>query len=158
ELAALERALERAVTGQGQVVGIVGEPGVGKSRLAHEFAERCSGEEIDVQRAMALSHGRELPLLPVLELWRSMLAVGEEDEPSLARERIARRLLALDRSLKEDLPLLFDFLGVGDPERPAPAMDAEARQRQLLSLVRRFVHARSNVRTTVIVVEDLHWL
>ena len=64
-----------------------------------------------------------------------------------ARERIGESLEALDASFKEDLPLVFDFLGVGDPERPAPKIDPEARQRQLLSIVRRFVQARSRVQT-----------
>ena len=158
EQAALQAALERAVEGDGQVVGLVGEPGVGKSRLAYEFAESCTVRGLSVQRARALAHGREVPLLPVLELMRITLGVSDGDEAAGARERIAQSLLELDASFQEDLPLLFDFLGVPDAERPAPKMDPEARQRQLLSLVRRFVHARSRVRTAVVLIEDLHWL
>ena len=158
EQAALEAALERAAAGDGQVVGLVGEPGVGKSRLAYEFTERCAAEGISVQRTRAVAHGREVPLLPVLELMRTTLGVADTDDPATARGRITESLQVLDQSLQQDLPLLFDFLGVGDPERPAPKIDPEARRRQLLSLVRRFVHARSRVETTVVLVEDLHWL
>jgi class 3 adenylate cyclase/tetratricopeptide (TPR) repeat protein len=158
EQAALQAALERALEGDGQVVALVGEPGVGKTRLAHEFTERCAAEGISVQRTRAVAHGREIPLLPVLELMRATLGVGDSDEPAIARRRIAESLEALDRSLQEVLPLLFDFLGVADPERPAPKMDPEARQRQLLSIVRRFVQARSRIQAAVTLIEDLHWL
>jgi class 3 adenylate cyclase/tetratricopeptide (TPR) repeat protein len=158
EQAALQAALDRAVDGDGQVVGLVGEPGVGKSRLAHEFTERCAAEGISVQRVRAFAHGGEVPLLPVLELMRSMLGVFEADTAAGARAQIAQSLQALDASFQEDLPLVFDFLGVADPEHPGPTVDPQARQRQLLSLVRRFVHARSRVRTTVTLIEDLHWL
>ena len=158
ELAEIEAALDRATAGDGQVVALVGEPGVGKSRLAYEFIERCLTEGISVQRARALAHGRDVPLLPVLELMRSTLGVGDTDEAAVARERIAESLQALDASFQEDLPLLFDFLGVADPEHPAPKIEPEARQCRLLSLVRRMVHARSRVQTAVILIEDLHWL
>lgn len=158
ERALLEEALERAMAGEGQVVGLVGEPGVGKSRLAHEFAERCAAGGIVVERVRAVAHGREVPLLPVLELMRTTLGVSDADDPSLTRDRIERRLTALDVSFQADLPLVFDFLGVPDSERPAPKLDPEARQRQLIALVRRFVHARSAVETAVTVLEDVHWL
>jgi class 3 adenylate cyclase/tetratricopeptide (TPR) repeat protein len=158
EQAALQAALERALEGDGQAVALVGEPGVGKSRLAHEFTERHAAEGISVQRTRAVAHGRETPLLPVLELIRTTLGVVDSDEPAITRRRIAESLEALDQSFHEALPLLFDFLGVGDPERPAPKMDPEARQRQLLSLVRRFVQARSRIQTAVTLIEDLHWL
>jgi class 3 adenylate cyclase/tetratricopeptide (TPR) repeat protein len=158
ERAALQVALERGLAGEGQVVGLVGEPGVGKSRLAHEFAERCAVEGISVQRARALAHGREIPLLPVLELMRATLGVIDADEPEIARTRITASADALDASLHDDLPLLFDFLGVPDPERPAHKVDPEARQRQLLSLVRRMMHARSRIEPALVLLEDLHWL
>jgi class 3 adenylate cyclase/tetratricopeptide (TPR) repeat protein len=158
EQAALQAALERGLAGDGQVVGLVGEPGVGKSRLAHEFVEHCLAEGMAVQRARAVAHGREIPLLPVLELMRATLGVDDTDEPEIARARITASLAALDASFHEDLPLLFDFLGVQDPEQPPLKVDPEARQRQLLSLVRRMMHARSRIEPAVALLEDLHWL
>jgi class 3 adenylate cyclase/tetratricopeptide (TPR) repeat protein len=158
ERSALEAALQRAVAGDGQVVGLVGEPGVGKSRLAHEFAEHCAAEGISAQRARAVAHGREIPLLPVLELMRATLGIDASDDPEVARTRIAASLDVLDASFHGDLPLLFDFLGVPDFERPADKVDPEARQRQLLALVRRMTHARSRIEPAVILIEDLHWL
>ena len=83
--------------------------------------------------------------------------IADRDSDRTAREKIVDRLLLLDESLGEFLPLLFDLLGVADPERPAPAMDAEARLRRLLALVRPGVQARSRREASVTLYEHLHW-
>ena len=84
--------------------------------------------------------------------------IGERDSDERARERIATKMLALGESFDQDLPLLFDFLGVPDPERTPTQLDPEARQRQLLELMNRLSHAQSAHEPGVLLVEDLHWL
>ncbi len=158
EMATLEAALERAVGGQGQVVGIVAEAGTGKSRLCFEFAERSRARGIPVYEAHAVAHGKAVPLLPILELWRRHFGITEQDGARTARDKIAGRMVLLDPQLTDALPLMFDFLGVPDPERPAPRMEPEARQRQLADLVRRLGRAHSQREPAVLVIEDLHWL
>jgi adenylate cyclase len=157
EVAALEAALERALQGNGRVVGVVGEAGVGKSRLCFEFLERCRAQGLTTYEAHGVAHGKAIPFLPILGLFRSYLGITEQDRPEAAREKIAGRLLLLDDSFREALPLVFGFLGVSDPERPAPRMDPEARQRQLYGLVKRVLKARGLRETTVTLLEDLHW-
>lgn len=158
EIAALEAALERALEGEGQAVGIVGEAGVGKSRLCHEFAERCRERGITVFEAQGQAHAQSVPFLPVLQVLRSYFGVEEEDSDQEAREKVAGRLLLLDEGFGDDLPLLFDFLAVPDPERQAPSVNPEARQRRLLGLVKRLVVANSRREPVVQLFEDLHWL
>src|SRR6516165_351914 len=158
ELGMLESALEQAVAGQGQVIGIVGQPGVGKSRLCHEFVERRRVSGMPIYHLAGQAHAMSVPLLPVLQFLRDYFEISEQDSDRTARERIAGKLLLLDRSFEEDLPLIFDFLAVPDPLRPPPRMDPEARQRQLLGLMKRLTHAQSAREPVVIVVEDLHWL
>ncbi len=158
EVKTLETALEQAQAGNGSVVGVVGEAGVGKSRLCAEFAERCRRQGLPVYEAQGQAHAQAIPFLPVLQLMRGYYGVTEHDTDRQAREKIAGRLLLLDEAFAEHLPLLFDFLAVADPERPAPRMDPEARQRALLGLVKRLVHASSRVEPGVIMVEDLHWV
>ena len=70
----------------------------------------------------------------MLQYLRAYFEITERDSERTARERIAGKLLLLDESFAEDLPLIFDFLAVPDPVRPSPRMDPEARQRQLLGL------------------------
>jgi adenylate cyclase len=157
EMAALEAALERATSGNAQVVGVVAEAGTGKSRLCYEFAERCRARQIPVYEAHGVAHGKALPLLPILQFQRGYFGITEHDTPRGARDKIAGRMLLLDETLADGLPLMFEFLGVPDPERPASPLGPEARQRQLLDLIRRLSRARSAREPAVILLEDLHW-
>ena len=157
EIARLEEALNRAAEGRAQVVGVVGEPGVGKSRLCDEFARSVLAREITLRRAAGVSHGREVPLLPILAFLRDYFGITEADNSGQARERISDRLLALDPGFIDDLPLFFDFLEVPDPERPAVRMAAESRMRRLFEAIRRVTARRSEREVLVLVFEDLHW-
>jgi class 3 adenylate cyclase/tetratricopeptide (TPR) repeat protein len=158
ELATLESGLEHAFAGHGQVIGIVGEAGVGKSRLCHELAERARTRGTPVYHVAGQAHAKSVPLMPLLQLLRDYFDISERDSERTARERIAGKLLLLDKAFEEDLPLVFDFLAVPDPLRPPPRMDPEARQRRLLGLMKRLTHAESAREPSVRVFEDLHWL
>src|SRR5262245_15348893 len=135
EMAVLEAALSRAIEGTGQVVGVVAHAGLGKSRLCFEFAERCRARGIAVYEAQGLPHGKAIPLLPVLESLRGYFGITEQDTAQAARDKIAGRMLLLDETLAKGLPIMFDLLGVPDPERPSPQLDPQARQRQFLDLM-----------------------
>jgi tetratricopeptide (TPR) repeat protein len=157
EMTVLETALERAIAGNAQVVGVVAEAGTGKSRLCHEFAERCRAREIRVFEGHGVAHGKTVPLLPVVEFFRGYFAITEGDTPSAARDKIAGRMLLLDEKLADGLPIMFDLLGVPDPERPVPPLDPEAWQLRLFDLFRRLARARSAREPAVLLYEDLHW-
>jgi hypothetical protein len=86
EMAALEAALGQAIAGNAQVVGIVAEPGTGKSRLCYEFAERCRARAIPVYEAHGVTHGKAVPLLPVLEFFRGYFGITEQDSPRATRQ------------------------------------------------------------------------
>ncbi len=158
EIAKLEQALERAEQGNGEVLAVVADPGIGKSRLCLEFAQRSRERGIEIFEAQAQSHGRSIPYMPVLQMMRAYFGIGDGDPERLAREKIAGRALLLDPELADSLPLLFDFLGVPDPDRPAPQISAEARQRELGGVICRLVNASERRETVVILVEDLHWM
>ncbi len=158
EMAVLEAGLEQAHEGGGAVVAVVAEPGVGKSRLCHEFVERAHGGGIEVFEAQAQSHGQETPFMPVLQMLRAYFGIADADSERTVREKVAGRALLLDPEFADELPILFDFLGVPDPTRPAPQLSAEARQRALRSIVCRLVRAPNRREPVVCVIEDLHWL
>jgi class 3 adenylate cyclase len=157
EMATLKAALEQAISGSPQVVGVVADPGTGKSRLCYEFAERCRARGLRVSEAHGVAHGKAVSLLPILQFFRGYFGITEQDTAQAARDKIAGRIVLLDPTLVERLPLFFDFLSVPDPERPAPPLDPEARQRQLLDLNRRLARARSAREPAVLLFEDLHW-
>ena len=141
------------------VVGVVAEPGVGKSRLCLEFAERCRerghrglrsagpvARQVDPLHAGAADAAR---------LLRDRRRASRSGSP--ARRSPAGRCCSTP-SFADDLPLLFDFLGVPDPDRPVPQMSAEARQRALGGVVCRLLNAPNRRDTVVVVIEDLHWM
>ncbi len=158
ETAVLEGALLRAEAGEGAAVGIVAEAGVGKSRLTIEFAERCRERGLEVFEAQAQAHGQSIPFMPVLQMLRAYFGIGEREPERPAREKIAGRALLLDPNLADELPLVFDFLGVPDPDRPVAQMSPEARARALGKVVCRLISAPARRHTVVLVVEDLHWM
>jgi class 3 adenylate cyclase/DNA-binding SARP family transcriptional activator/tetratricopeptide (TPR) repeat protein len=156
ELAALEAALARARQ-SGQVVGVVAEPGVGKSRLCREFAELCRQRGMRVTVGGGLAHRRKVPLLPVIEMLRVYFGITADDDPQAARAKVTEPLIGED--FGDLLPVLFEFLGVPDPERPVPAqMAPEARQRALLAAMRRLYETAGEEGPSLLVIEDLHWL
>lgn len=139
DMQVLERALEQASAGNGQVVGVVADAGTGKSRLCFEFVESCRAKGLRVMTGSGVAHGKNIPLLPIMQVFRAYFGISASDDDRASREKIAGRLLLLDEKFRDTLPLLFDFMAVPDPERPAPAMDPEAPAAALW----RHAHARS---------------
>ena len=158
ETSELHGALERTIEGNGEAIGIVADAGVGKSRLCHEFAERCRARGISVYEAQCQAHGKAIPLLPMLQLTRAYYGIGPADSERVAREKVAGRLLLLDPEFGDDLGIVFELLGIPDPKRPAPQMNAEARQRRLVDVIRRIVGASGRTEPAVMLLEDLHWI
>jgi class 3 adenylate cyclase/tetratricopeptide (TPR) repeat protein len=158
ERAVLDSALARALNGDGGAIGIVGDPGVGKSRLVREFVLDCVARGVTVNSTTGFAHARHVPFRPMLALYRDYFGVGKLDVSDAARDRIESTMLALDPAFAADLPLLFEYLGVPDRDRPPPPLDPEESQRRLLSLMTRSVEVRSRHEAAVLVVEDLHWI
>jgi class 3 adenylate cyclase len=158
DMQSLESALEQTQSGNGQVVGIVAEAGTGKSRLCFEFLERCRARDSNVIEGHAVAHGRNIPLLPILQAFRDYYGIDETDDDRSVREKIAGRLLLLDTGFAEFLPVLFEFFGAPDPERPVPRMDPDAKQRQIFTVIRRVLQRNDPDDQIVMLLEDLHWM
>jgi class 3 adenylate cyclase/tetratricopeptide (TPR) repeat protein len=156
DIQTLENALAQSLDGNAQVVGVVAEAGTGKSRLCFEFLESCRARGIRVNEGRAVAHGRSIPFLPMLQVFRSYYGIADDDDPGTVREKIASRLLSLGDEFRPALHLLFDFFGAPDPDDPAPDLDPDARQRQLFDVLRRVVQGEGDPFVTLI--EDLHWL
>ncbi len=157
QFAALERELTSALAGDGRVVGVVGEAGIGKSRLCFEFTEHCRRQGIRVYEGRVLAHARATPFQPVLELLRDVFDIRARDSVAEARARVTERLAALSSSERQ-LLVLLEFLGLSDAARPAPKLDPNVLKMELLDLVRAMVRAEPRDTATVFVIEDLHWI
>jgi adenylate cyclase len=158
EMAALEAAFAHVREGSGQVVGVVGEPGIGKSRLCYEFARHCRLEDTEVFEGHALSHGQRMPLHPVQELLRGYFGMDPAASDADLRDAVKVRLRTLDDAFDDVLPVLLDFLGAPEAGSTPAAVHPDARQRQLFAAIRRLIHASSRERPALVMVEDVHWL
>ena len=152
ELSAIESLLDRAVDGHGAVVGVVGSPGIGKSRLVREMAVIAAGRGVEVFSAYCESHATDIPFHVVARLLRAAFGVRDLEGPA-ARDRVRSRVPDAD---PEDLQLFDDLLGIANPGVELPKIDPDARRRRLTALV----NAASLARHTpaVYVIEDAHWI
>ena len=157
DLDVLRRAVLDAGHGAASVIGIAAQAGLGKSRLCFEFGEWCRGRRVQVLEARAHVLGQATPLRPMLEVLRAFFRISPGLDPAAARQKIAERLQALDPSLADGLPLLADLLNISDPELTDRPLDPRTRHTRLREILGRMVKAAGR-RTSVIIIEDLHWL
>src|SRR6202022_3355309 len=152
EMSAVEGLLDRALDRHGAVVGVVGPPGIGKSRLVREVAAIAGRRGVEVFTTFCESHTNQVPFHAVARLLRAATGV-EGLAGQTARDRVRDRVPDAD---PEDLLLLHDLLGIADPNARLPAIDPDARRRRLTALV----NANSLARETpaVSVVVDAHWI
>jgi class 3 adenylate cyclase/tetratricopeptide (TPR) repeat protein len=156
QFSALALELENTIKSEGRVVGVVGEAGIGKSRLCFEFAESCRQKGIRVYEARVLAHGKATPFQPVLELLRDYFGLRVKEAVDVSRRRVLDQIAALPVS--EDLSsVLLDFLGLSDPQRAPTKLDPKTRKTQLLDFVRTLPRSPRQP-TTVVIIEDLHWV
>ena len=157
QFAALELELANAVRSDGRVVGVVGEAGIGKSRLCFEFTENCRRQGIRVYEGRVLAHARATPFQPVLELLRDIFGIRVKDPVEVSRRRVIDRFAPISSS-EQSLLLLLEFLGLADAAHPAPKLDPRALKIQLLELVKTLARSGPRDTATVVLIEDLHWI
>jgi class 3 adenylate cyclase/tetratricopeptide (TPR) repeat protein len=157
ELEQLRRAQQLAGHSQGQVVAIVGEAGVGKSRLVHEFVHSHHTADWLVLESNSVSYGRATPYLPVIELLRHYFQIGVHDSTRSIREKVTGKVLTLDTALQDAIPPMLDLLDALDEEHPFRSLDrAQHRQCTYQAFVRLLL-SETRVQPVVAVFEDLHW-
>jgi hypothetical protein len=157
EIDVLKHAAERAKAGQGQLLAAMGEPGVGKSRLFHEFkAIACSG--CMVLEALSVSHGKASAFLPLIDLLKDYFEIVPEDEERKRRERVNGKVITLDRSLEDTLPYLFGLLGIVEGDDPLAQMDGQIKRRRTLDAIKRILLRESMKQPLMVIFEDLHWI
>ena len=156
EVEALRQALARAGEGHGQVVALVGEPGVGKSRLIWEFTHSHRTAGWLILESSAVSYGKLSAYLPVVDLLRSYFQIEDRDDARRVREKVTGKLLTLDEALRPALPALLSLLDVA-VDAPEWQPDPPLRQRRILEAVRLLLLRESQVQPLLLVVENLQW-
>jgi class 3 adenylate cyclase/tetratricopeptide (TPR) repeat protein len=158
ELGQLMECYERAQKGQGQVVGIVGEPGVGKSRLLlHLRAMLPQGEHIYLE-GHCLHYGGSMAFLPFLDVLRSYFDIKEGEREYIIKKKLAGKVSQLDEKLKDILPPLEDILSLKVEDQDYLNLEPALKRGRIFESIRDLLVRESQNRLLVLSVEDLHWI
>jgi predicted ATPase len=158
ELEQLRRTLEHAGQGRGQVLAIVGEPGVGKSRLTFELTHSHRVEGWRVLEAGASSHGQATSYLPVSTALRRYFDLGERDTYEDVREKIRMRLFGLGENLWPAAPAFEALLGVPVEDARWPGLEPRQRRQHTLAALRQLILRETEIQPLLLIIEDLHWI
>jgi predicted ATPase len=156
ELAELARAQAAAQQGHGQVVAVVGEPGVGKSRLFYEFTRDLPGWLL--LESISVSYGKASSYLPVIETLKAYFGVEAGEGPQRIRERVIGRVLALDEQLRDSIPPILSLLDALPPEDPFRSFGTVLQQGRIRGALKQLLLRESQRQPLCVVFEDLHWI
>ena len=158
EIARLAEALDRARTGRGQVVAVVGEPGVGKSRLSWEFARSHRVDGCLVLEAASVSYGKAATYLPIIGLLRMYFQIEPGDDARKIQEKVIGQVLSLDRALEPAVPALLALLDVPVADETWTRLDPPQRRQRTMEGIKRLLLRESQVQPLIVIFEDLHWI
>ncbi|HEU4367170.1 MAG TPA: adenylate/guanylate cyclase domain-containing protein [Methylomirabilota bacterium] len=158
ELDHLRQTLDKARGGQGQIVAVVGEPGVGKSRLLWEFIHSHRTQDWLVLESSSVSYGKASAYLPVIDLCKSYFRIDTQDDRRSVREKVTGKLLTLDESFRAMVPAFLSLLEEVGDDAAWEALDPGQRRRRTVDGLRRMLLRESQIRPLCIVFEDLHWV
>jgi len=158
EVDQLRQALDQAGSGRGQIVAVVGEPGVGKSRLFYEFIHSHRTQGWLVLESSSVSYGKATPYLPLVDLLKSYFKIAEQDDTRAVRAKVTGNVLTLDEGLKDSVGPLLWVLDALPKDHDFMGLDAAERRTRTLEAVKRVLLRESRTQPLLLVFEDLHWI
>jgi class 3 adenylate cyclase len=157
-IAALREALEKALSGAGQVVALVGEAGVGKSRLLFEMRDQLPKNEWTYFEGRCLHFGGSMAYLPILGILRSYFGIKEGDRERIIKQKMTEKISQLDEALEEILAPLQELLSLRADDEAYLKLDPKQKREKIFESIRNLLLRESQNRPVIVVVEDLHWI
>jgi class 3 adenylate cyclase/tetratricopeptide (TPR) repeat protein len=158
EMALLKAIAGRVLGGEGQVISLVGDAGVGKSRLVDELTFHAESVGMRVLRGGCVSYGAAMAYLPWVELFRSFFGWSAEDAAAVRREKLRESLVTVDPRLADWVPVVGNVLGLSMPETPLTrVLDAKLRKERFFDIVSQVLESRAHESPLLLIFEDLHW-
>jgi len=157
EIEQLRRAQQLTAEGHGQVVAIVGQAGVGKSRLMHQFIHSEQTKGWLVLESNSTSYGRATPYLPIAELLRGYFKLDGHDDAHAIREKVTGKILTLNPSLQDAILPVLDLLNALDDGHPFRSLDPQQHRQCTYQAVTRLLLSENRLQPVVVIFEDLHW-
>ncbi|MFC1858215.1 adenylate/guanylate cyclase domain-containing protein [Thermodesulfobacteriota bacterium] len=158
ELELLLDDFERSKTGRGQVISIMAEAGVGKSRLLYEFRKAVSNEDVTFQEGKCLSYSKAVPYHPIIDIVKTAFDITDGDGDSEIREKLKQGLEILGADEASTLPYILEFLSVKGSGIDTINLSFEARKDRTIEALKRIALQASQIRPLIMAVEDLHWI
>jgi class 3 adenylate cyclase/tetratricopeptide (TPR) repeat protein len=158
ELTTLQQTLEQADTGHGQVMALVGEAGVGKSRLVYEFVHSPYTQSWRVLESASVSYGKATPYFPVIDLLKRYCHIEDHDDTRTIRAKATGQVVTLDPALQDTLPALLSLLDALPEDNPFLQLDPPQRRQRTLDALKRVFLRESQEQALLLVFEDLHWI
>jgi class 3 adenylate cyclase/tetratricopeptide (TPR) repeat protein len=158
ELTALYSCLDKAMSGNGQFVTVVGEAGMGKSRLVYEFRHCLNRNTITVLQGRCQSHGTRIPYFPFINALRRGLNLSDDDSPSELHEKVVSNALAIDQTLEQYLPIYLYLLSISSEVYPLPT---HLKGQELINEIQKaltvIITLNTKTQPMVLLLEDWHW-
>jgi predicted ATPase len=154
----LIEAFERVRSGSGQVVGVVGEAGVGKSRLLFEFARSLEDSDVTYIEGRCIHYGETLPYYPFIEVLKKFCRIGETDDEAAYREKLKDSIIGLDPAFEASLPFLEDLLSLKVEDKAYVRMEPDQRRWKTIDAVKNVLIKQSQQKPLILAIEDLHWI
>ena len=179
EIETLQELLEESAAGRGQIFSMVGEPGMGKSRLVYEFTHFHVSSDWLVLEASSVSYGKATPYFPVIELLRRYFEIAEGEGADSVRKKVIDHVLKLDEMLTDTIPPILLLLralpdqkvdfqisqsgssghqSLIDAIKRFDDMEPKQRRRHTLEALKRLMIRASQRQKLILVFEDLHWI
>ena len=158
ELDVLEKLQQQAATGHGQMLAVVGEAAVGKSRLFFEFTHSQRANGWLVLQGSSLAYGKATPFLPVIDLLKNYFQIEARDDPRTIREKMSGKLVRLDESLTSALPVFLELMDIPASDPQWQTLDSSQRRRRTFDACKQLLLRESLVQPLVLIFEDLHWI
>jgi class 3 adenylate cyclase/tetratricopeptide (TPR) repeat protein len=158
EVDQMRQGLERAAAGRGQIIAVVGEPGVGKSRLFYEFLNSHRTRGWTILQGSSVSYGRASSYLPVLDMLKSYFKIDDRDDPRSIRAKVTGTVLTLDEGLKDVIPPVLGLLDALADDSSLLKQSPPQRRQSTLDSVKRLLLRETQAQPVLLVFEDLHWI
>jgi class 3 adenylate cyclase/tetratricopeptide (TPR) repeat protein len=157
EMKLLQQAGEEAATGDWQMVAVVGEAGMGKSRLLDEFIHARSIQGWLVLESNSVPYGHATPYLPVIDALQRYFKIDVRDDVRTIREKVTGKVLTLDESSRDTIPALLDLLEALPDDHPFRGLHPAQRRRYTVDGFKGLLLSESRIQPVVVIFEDLHW-